>query len=135
MHAQDFDFGKVSKAELQETVHPLDKDANAAILYKEEKSKFGYLQGEGFQIITDVFYRIKIYNNEGFKWGNHVIELNKLNGLKEKVSSLPVKFYVKKQVNLQVSKILSWQRLKFQEEIKSVTVLEVLLQELPKDLV
>ena len=47
--AQDFKFGKVSKEELEEKVHPLDSSANAAVLYKSEKIKFDYMQGLGFR--------------------------------------------------------------------------------------
>lgn len=122
LQAQDFDFGKVSKAELQETEHPLDKDADAAILYKEEKSKFGYLQGEGFQIITDVFYRIKIYNNKGFKWGNHVIELNKLNGTKEKISGFKAVTYNLEGNKIEETKLKRDGR--FEEEKSDYVILE-----------
>ena len=33
--AQNYKFGKVSKEEVQETAHPTNKDADAAILYKK----------------------------------------------------------------------------------------------------
>ena len=38
--AQDYDFGKVSKEELNEKVCTIDSSANAAVLYKNEKITF-----------------------------------------------------------------------------------------------
>ena len=38
MQAQNYKFGKVSKEEVEETEHPTNKDADAAILYKKQYS-------------------------------------------------------------------------------------------------
>ena len=75
--AQDVKFGKVSKKDLEEKLHPLDSSANAAILYKKRRSYFNYIQGEGFQLVTDVHERIKIYNKEGYDWATKKIALYK----------------------------------------------------------
>ncbi|MEM6684581.1 MAG: transglutaminase, partial [Bacteroidota bacterium] len=68
IQAQDFEFGEVSKAELEESKHPTDPEANAAILYEKTYITMRYIQGEGFQIETNVHKRIKIYNKDGFEW-------------------------------------------------------------------
>lgn len=87
--AQDFKFGKVSKEELQEKAHPVNPDANAAVLYREFKTNFEYSEADGFYTVTDVVERIKIYNNEGFKWGSKSIRLYQgSGGSKEEMTSL-----------------------------------------------
>ncbi|MEM6719706.1 MAG: transglutaminase domain-containing protein [Bacteroidota bacterium] len=93
MQAQDFEFGEVSKAELEETKHPTDPEANAAILYEKNYITMRYIQGEGFQIETNIHKRIKIYNKDGFNWANHSIPLYKGSGDREKVSGLKAYTY------------------------------------------
>lgn len=73
--AQDVKFGKVSKQELLEKYYPTDSSANAAILYKKRISYFDYIQNKGFQLITEVHERIKIYNKEGYDWATKRISL------------------------------------------------------------
>ncbi|MGV6827987.1 MAG: DUF3858 domain-containing protein [Flavobacteriales bacterium] len=73
--SQDFKFGKVSKAELQEKQHPLDPSAHAAILYREQKTQFIYNSNDGFITQTKVFERIKIYDKEGYDWATKAIKL------------------------------------------------------------
>ena len=91
---QNFKFGKVSKEELQEKSHPTEPDANAAILYREYKTKFDYIESDGFFLITEVFERIKIYNKEGFDWGTKSISLYQGgNGRKEEMTSLKANTY------------------------------------------
>ena len=65
--AQDYKFGKVSKEELEEKFYPLDSTANAAYLYKYRKTFYSYVSfNGGFQLITHVHERIKIYAKKGF---------------------------------------------------------------------
>lgn len=64
-NAQELDFGKVSKKELQETVYEQDSTAVAAYTYRYRKTSIDYYQGEGFRMITEVHNRIKIYKKEG----------------------------------------------------------------------
>ncbi len=65
---QDFRPGKVSRAELEEKIHPTDTSAPAAILYKKGKTYF-VLDIDGYwSMITDVEYRIKVYKKEGYKY-------------------------------------------------------------------
>jgi hypothetical protein len=71
--SQDYDFGKVSKEELQEKFYPLDSTADAAYLYRERKTTYSYDKEIGFNVITDVYERIKIYSKEGLKKANKLI--------------------------------------------------------------
>jgi hypothetical protein len=68
--AQDFEIGKVSKAELEEKSHPTEPDAAAAILFEKGTSYMSFDNNSGFMLITDVDVRIKIYKKEGYDWAN-----------------------------------------------------------------
>jgi len=71
--AQDYRFGKVSKAELEEKVHPIDSSANAAYLYKHRRTYFTFSQSQGFLIVNEIHERIKIYNKDGFLYATREI--------------------------------------------------------------
>lgn len=69
--SQDYKFGKVSKEELEEKFHPIDSTAEAAYLFNYRRSYFDFNQTKGgFDLITEVHQRIKIYNKEGFDYAN-----------------------------------------------------------------
>lgn len=91
--SQDYDFGKVSKEELQEKFNPLDSSASATYLYKYRRTYFEYKQGLGFTLFTEIHERIKIYNQEGFKYATQVINLYQDNSDKEKVTGLKAYTY------------------------------------------
>lgn len=91
--AQNYDFGKVSKEELQEKFNPLDSSASATYLYKKRKTYFIYNQEEGFQLFTEIHERIKIYNKEGFEYATKEIRLYKDGSDKEEVKSLKAYTY------------------------------------------
>ncbi|APY08857.1 hypothetical protein BWZ20_11335 [Winogradskyella sp. J14-2] len=76
-YSQNFEFGKVTKPELQEKYHPTDSSASAAILYKSENIYFNYSQANGFRQIKEVVAKIKIYNKDGLNWANKKIPLYK----------------------------------------------------------
>ncbi|MFY9241964.1 MAG: transglutaminase domain-containing protein [Polaribacter sp.] len=71
--AQDYKFGKVSEEEVSEKFYPLDSTADAAYLYKYRRTYMDYSQNVGFQLITDVHHRIKIYTKEGFDYATKSI--------------------------------------------------------------
>ena len=73
--AQDFKFGKVSKAELEEKAHPILAEANAAVLFKKQYTNFLFSQSDGFTQMTKYYERIKIYNKEGYNWATKKIRL------------------------------------------------------------
>ena len=88
--AQDYKFGKVSKAELEESVYPLDATADAAYLYKYRRTYYDYNSTTGwFDVVTEIHNRIKIYNKEGFEKANqNIIYIKPDTGDKEKVTSI-----------------------------------------------
>ena len=90
---QNFKFGKISKKELQEKFNPLDSSASATYLYKYRKTFFEYRQDIGFELITEIHERVKIYNQEGFEYATEAISLYKSNSSKEKVTSLKAYTY------------------------------------------
>src|SRR6187431_1990746 len=85
-NAQDFRLGKVSVAELEEKEHPKDPSAPAAILFKKGEVKFEYSENYGFQVVTEVKTRIKIYKKEGYDWANQEVRYYLDNSLNENVS-------------------------------------------------
>jgi len=101
LSSQNYKFGDVSKEELQETVYPLDSSANAAILYKERKTSFEYVPNQGFNVITQVFLRLKIYNKEGFDWATNKISYYNSSNEREMISGLKAITY-----NLEKNKIV-----------------------------
>lgn len=74
-YSQNYKFGKVSKEELKAKEHSIEKDADAAILYRKEKVYYDFNQNTGFELITEVQERIKIYNKEGFDWATKEISV------------------------------------------------------------
>ncbi len=91
--AQDFDFGKVSKEEVLEKSHPVHKDANAAILFREQRTYYDLNNTTGFTLITDVHERVKIYNKDGFDWATKEITTYKDGGTSEGISGLKAYTY------------------------------------------
>ena len=76
-YAQNYKFGKVSKSEVAQKQHDKDPDANAAILYKYQRTYYDYKQNTGFFVVTEYHERIKIYNKDGFDWATHHISAYK----------------------------------------------------------
>lgn len=86
--AQDFRFGKVSLEEVQEKVHPLDKEADAAVLYRNQTVNYEYDGTNGFTLVTDVHERIKIYTKEGFDWATEKVSYYKNSRNQERVTNI-----------------------------------------------
>lgn len=86
--AQNFNFGKVSKSELQEKFHSKDSSASAVILYRNEGISFFFSGNEGFMQQREVHERIKIYNKDGFDWATKKVYLYKGTNQKETLSGL-----------------------------------------------
>ena len=91
--AQDYKFGKVSKEELEEAYNPLDSSASATYLYKYRKTHFVYSEDKGFQLVTEIHERIKIYNQEGFEYATKVISLYKNRSDQEEVGNMKAYTY------------------------------------------
>ena len=88
--AQDYTFGKVSKAELEERFYPLDSTADAAYLYKYRRTYFVFDQNVGgFNIVTEIHNRVKIYTKKGFERATQEIYFYKSDSNKsEKITSI-----------------------------------------------
>ncbi|MDR5589521.1 DUF3857 domain-containing protein [Christiangramia sp. SM2212] len=78
-NAQNYKFGKVSKEEVSEKQHPLEENADAAVLYSYQRTYYDYNQVTGFKIISEYHQRIKIYNKEGFEWATKEISASQGN--------------------------------------------------------
>jgi hypothetical protein len=85
-NAQEFKLGKVSVAELEEKACHKDPSAVAAILFKKGEVKFEYSQGKGFEMVTVVKTRVKIYKKEGYEWANQAVQYYAGSNVKEAVS-------------------------------------------------
>ena len=75
LHAQEYEYklGDVTKEELEQTSHPIDKDASAAILFSKAETYMVYSERDGFELVTEVDMKIKIYNKDGYGWANKAI--------------------------------------------------------------
>ncbi len=112
--SQEAKFGKVSKAELEEKFYPLDSSTNAAILYKKRRTYYNYVQDQGWELITSVHERIKIYNKEGYDWATKEIRLYQGGSSDENVS---IKANTFNLVNGKVEKIKLKSNQIFSEEV------------------
>ncbi|WP_299535239.1 DUF3857 domain-containing protein [Ulvibacterium sp.] len=86
--AQEVKFGKVTEAELKQEVYEKDSSAVAAVLYRNKSIRFEYKQSIGFQLVTYVHERVKIYKPEGFEYATVAEQLYKEDSDKETISGL-----------------------------------------------
>lgn len=84
--AQKYELGEVTKEELLEKVNPNDSTAVATILFQKGETRFDYSSQRGFEMITEVETKIKIYKKEGLDFANFEIETYKYGGNKELVN-------------------------------------------------
>jgi hypothetical protein len=75
INAQNFELGKVSIAELQEKVYPIDTSAVAAILFKKGRTFFVYKGEEGYIVNHEYEFKIKIYKTKGLDWANFYVPI------------------------------------------------------------
>lgn len=80
--AQKYELGEVTKEELLEKVNPNDSTAVATILFQKGETRFDYSSQRGFEMITEVETKIKIYKKEGLDFANFEIETYKYGGTK-----------------------------------------------------
>ncbi|GAA4964804.1 DUF3857 domain-containing protein [Algibacter aquimarinus] len=92
-YTQNYDFGKVSKEELEEEYNPSDSSASATYLFKYRNTHFEYYGEDGFQLITEIHERIKIYNQEGFNHATKMIGLYKSGSDEEEVNNIKAYTY------------------------------------------
>lgn len=68
--AQSYDLGKVTVAELEEKEHPVEKDAEAAVLFDIGRTFFEFDINKGFKLVTEVTTKIKVYKKEGYSFAD-----------------------------------------------------------------
>ncbi len=123
LNAQNYKFGKVSKEELQEEIHPKDSSASAAVLYRSHKTDFKYVNADGsFHLTTNIHERIKIYDKEGFDYATQAVGLYRRNSAKEKL--IGVKANTFKLVDGKVVKIKLKKSDMFSEAVSDNYVVE-----------
>ncbi len=88
VYPNEIKFGKVSKEEVETTQHSLDPEADAAILYKNEWVSYSYTYDGGWTMTREVYYRIKIYNKDGFDWATLEVPLYAASSDEEKISGV-----------------------------------------------
>ncbi|TDQ30657.1 DUF3857 domain-containing protein [Zeaxanthinibacter enoshimensis] len=101
-YAQDIKFGKITSEELEEKIYPNDSTAPAAVLYRDLDVRYHYNEATGFQVITAVHERIKIYDQEGFDYATIAQRLYQGKSKEESLSKL--KGYTYNLVNGEVEK-------------------------------
>ncbi len=92
-YSQEYEFGEVSKEELLEKTYPFETSANAAVLYENKRVRYEYYKSEGFQLITEVHKRIKLYNRNGFENATRKIVLYNRGRAVERISGLKATTY------------------------------------------
>ncbi|MHA3787732.1 transglutaminase domain-containing protein [Flavobacterium hauense] len=83
--AQQYELGAVTKEELEEKKHPIDPSAGAAILFSRGKTYMTLSEHDGFDLVTEVEMKIKIYAKEGYEWATRIIPLYMSGSSKETV--------------------------------------------------
>jgi transglutaminase-like putative cysteine protease len=85
---KDFKFGKPPKELLTQEQHPVEADAEAAIVFKRSRIFFEYQKNNGFVLKKEIEMRLKIYKKEGTDWGTFEIPLYAPGNDDEKISSI-----------------------------------------------
>ena len=68
--SQSYELGKVTLAELEEKEHPVEKDAEAAVLFDIGRTFFEFDINKGFKLVTEVTTKIKVYKKEGYSFAD-----------------------------------------------------------------
>src|SRR5690606_27799457 len=85
IYSQRYEFGRVSDDEIKQTVHHLDPEAPAAILYKKGKVTIQY--DNGWQYVYDFEARVKIYNQEGYDFATINVPLYRVGAGRNEIFS------------------------------------------------
>jgi len=71
--SQKYELGEVTIDELKQKVCPSDTSTAAVYLFNIGKSHFDYDYDEGFQVVTEISTKIKIYKKEGYDYANYAV--------------------------------------------------------------
>lgn len=83
--AQNYKLGNVTKAELEEKAHAKDAAAPAAILFSRCTNYMNFSDAKGFELVTEVEMKVKIYTKEGYAFANKNIKIYNSDSDKERV--------------------------------------------------
>ncbi|MEO1012080.1 MAG: DUF3858 domain-containing protein [Bacteroidota bacterium] len=86
--AQKVKFGKITEEELTHKSYEKDSSAAAAVLFRHRTTRFNYQQNHGFQLITFIHERVKIYKPEGFTYATVQEKLYKDGSENESITGL-----------------------------------------------
>ena len=84
--SQNHELGKVTIEELKEKACPMDTSAVAAVLFNIGKTHYSYSDNNGFELMTEISTKIKIYKKEGYEYANQAINFYVGENSSEKVS-------------------------------------------------
>ncbi len=104
--AINYKFGKVSKDEVVQNAHPMEPTADAAILYQEGSAKLTYnTTTSRFEIIREVYKRIKIYDHSTTQYGELSIPYYNHSWNTEKVTNVKGTVYNSVNGKIKESKV------------------------------
>lgn len=85
-YSQEYKLGKVTIDELKENEHKLEKDASACKIFSKAKTYMVYNNDKGFELVTEVENKIKIYKTDGLKFANFSVDFYSYGSDKEIVN-------------------------------------------------
>ncbi|WGK65287.1 DUF3857 domain-containing protein [Croceiramulus getboli] len=91
--AQDYEYGEVSKAELEMNVYEQDSTADAVMLHRYRNTYFDHDYSDGWVIITEMHERIKILTKEGLDQATKKIRYYRNGRSEEDIRSIDGKTY------------------------------------------
>lgn len=91
--SQEYKLGKVTIEELKETEHKREKDASASKIFSKAKTYMAYDNNKGFELVTEVENKIKIYKTEGLNYANFSVKFYHYGSDKEIVNFSEVATY------------------------------------------
>ncbi len=97
-------FGKVDKEIVTQLVHPTDSSADACYLIKKAKAYFDVTPANIFLVIEH-HERIKVYNEDGERYGRFTLGLYRNGSEREKISSLKAITFNSKNGKITESKL------------------------------
>ena len=90
--ADKYEFGKISKNDIEYNECPFDKTASAVVLFDKGESNF-VRTDNSFQVVYERVTRIKILSNAGIEWAKVEIPFYQSNNIYEKVFNLEATAY------------------------------------------
>lgn len=85
---QNYEFGKVSKREVQMKTYKEDSLADAVYLHKGRQTYFEYDHPEGWLVVTETHLRIKILTKDGLDYGTIKQDLYRSGSTKQRITKI-----------------------------------------------